>query len=760
MLWMLMLGSVAAGAERGLVPVPERIRWTGEEFRLRDGMSVVSTDPVATEVAAFLREELAGRGIQLDGAPAAQAQASGKAAEIRLRLDGAGKKLGPEGYSLRVDRQGVEIRASKPAGLFYGVQTLLQLMPAAGAEPAVTEFLAVPGVEITDRPRFPWRGMHLDVGRHVFPVEFVKRYIDLLARHKMNTFHWHLTEDQGWRIEIKRYPRLTEVGAWRTEADGRRYGGFYTQAEVREVVAYALRQFVTVVPEIELPGHARAALAAYPELSCTGEALPVPATWGIFKDVYCAGNDETLTFLENILSEVTELFPGPWIHVGGDECPKDRWQACPCCQTRRRQEGLRSEAELQSWFIRRIEASLAARGKRLVGWDEILEGGLPPRATVMSWRGTEGGIEAARSGHDVIMSPTSHCYFDYYQAREGEPPGIGGYIPLEKVYAFEPVPPELSKKEARHVLGGQGNVWTEYMTDPAYVEYMAVPRLCAMAEVLWSPRRARDWAGFSRRMGEHYLRLDERGVNFRIPNPAGFSSRNILLATEGSIRLSSPVPGAIIRYTLDGTDPTALSPSYVSPLKVSGQPSTELRTRLEMPVVHPPGTKKPAGRLGPVARGVFETRLLRDSAPSKGLVGGIRWSWYRIDPTEELDRLPPTATASGRVDRFEVPDPPPGKDGLMAWSGYVEVPRDGVYTFACAARGWNHLWIGDERLVANNVRAPGADLEGPVALKRGWHPITVAAVLRGGDFVRVSLTGPGMPKREIPAKRLKSGKGN
>ncbi len=750
-----MLGSLAyAAAERGLVPQPEKVRWTDEGFLLRDGTPIVCLDPAAAGVAKFLQAELSRQGLRLDVVTAAQV--FGKGAEIRLRLDGAGKKLGPEGYSLQVDRRGVKVRASKPAGLFYGVQTLLQLLPP-GPTPAVPQSLAVPGVKITDRPRFSWRGMHLDVGRHVFPVEFVKKYIDLLARHKMNTFHWHLTDDQGWRIEIQRYPRLTEVGAWRTEPDGSRYGGFYTQAEIREVVAFAAERFVTVVPEIELPGHARAALAAYPELSCAGEALPVPATWGIFEDVYCAGNDVTLTFLENVLSEVADLFPGPWFHVGGDECPKDRWQACPRCQARMRQEGLKDEMELQSWFIRRIEPFLAARGKRLVGWDEILEGGLPPRATVMSWRGTEGGIEAARSGHDVVMSPTSHCYFDYYQAREGEPPGIGGYIPLEQVYAFEPVPPELSKKEARHILGGQGNVWTEYINDPAQVEYMAFPRLCAMAEVLWSPPKGRDYADFTRRMGDQYLRLDERGVNFRIPTPEGFASRNILLATAGSIRLSSPVPGAIIRYTLDGTDPTALSPRYVSPLQVSGQPSTELRARLEMPVVHPPGTKQPAGRLGPVARGIFETRLLRDSAPSKGLVGGIRWSWYKIDPAEELDRLPPTAAASGRSERFEVPDPAPGKDGLMVWSGFVEVPRDGVYAFTCAARGWNYLWIGDERVVANNVRAPAADLEGPVALKRGWHPITVAAVLKGGDFVRVSVAGPGMPKQEIPPKRLKAG---
>lgn len=739
-----MLGSsLATGSPSGLVPLPEKVRWTGEEFLLRDGAMVACPDPAAAGVAKILQAELAGLGIRLNVESAAQAPQT--AAGIRLRLDGAGKKLGPEGYKLRVGRHGIEIRANAPAGLFYGVQTLLQLLPT-GPCPAASESLAVPGVEITDRPRFAWRGMHLDVGRHIFPVEFVKRYIDLLARHRMNTFHWHLTDDQGWRIEIKRYPRLTEVGAWRTESDGSRYGGFYTQAEVREVVAYAAERFVTVVPEIELPGHARAALAAYPEYSCTGEALPVPATWGIFEDVYCAGDDATITFLENILAEVADLFPGPWFHVGGDECPKDRWKACPRCQARMRQEGLKDEMELQSWFVRRIETFLTERGKRLVGWDEILEGGLPPRATVMSWRGTEGGIQAARSGHDVVMSPTSHCYFDYHQDREGGPEAIGGYIPLEKVYAFEPVPPELSKKEARHILGGQGNVWTEYMNDPARVEYMAFPRLCAMAEVLWSPPKGRDYADFTRRMAGHYGRLDALAVNYHVPAPGGFAPRNILLEDQVRVPLSSAVAGAAIRYTLDGSDPAAGSPRYEQPLEITGRPPTELRARLELPT----------GRLGTVAKGRFETRALREPVSAEGLIKGIRWSWYKIDPAEELDRLPPAAAATGRVERFELPDPAPGEDGLMVWSGFVEAPRDGVYTFACAARGWSYLWIGDERVVANNVRAPAVDLEGPVALKRGWHPITVAAVLRGGDFLRVSVVGPGTPKQEIPAKRLKS----
>jgi hexosaminidase len=744
---------VGRGAGPGLVPVPEKVRWTNDRFSLSAATPVVPDEVAAADVAGYLAEEIHQQ-TGLAGLRVLPPSGRSQAPSVRLRLRGASRRLGAEGYELSVSRHGVVIRANAPAGLFYGVQTLLQLLspepPGAGSST-----VAVPGVEITDRPRYPWRGMHLDVGRHFFPVEFVKKYIDLLARHKMNVFHWHLTEDQGWRIEIKGYPRLTEVGGWRIEADGRRYGGYYTQDEIREVVAYAARRFVTVVPEIELPGHALAALAAYPEYSCSGGPFTVPATWGIFEDVYCPGRDETLTFLEGVLQEVTGLFPGPWVHIGGDECPKDRWRACPRCQARIRQEGLRDEAELQSWFIRRIETFLTARGKRLVGWDEILEGGLPPRATVMSWRGSEGGLAAARAGHDVIMSPTSHCYFDYYQAREGEPPAIGGYLPLERVYAFEPTPPELTKKEARHILGGQGNVWTEYIAEPAYVEYMAVPRLCAMAEVLWSPSKNRDFAAFTRRMGDHYLRLDNQRVNFRIPTPGGFASRNVLTAAGESVHLTSPIPGAVIRYTLDGTDPTALSPRCTGPLHVTGQPPTELRARLEMPVAHP-GPNQPAGRLGPLARGTFETRPFRESEPTGPTKRGVVWRFYRLDGAAGDDRLPPHPDAGGWVERFRMPEPAPSTDGLMVWSGYVEVPRDGVYTFTCAARGWNYLWIGDERVVANNTVGQALDQEGPIALGRGRHSITVLAVLRGGDFLRVSISGPGMPKQEIPAKRLKS----
>jgi len=435
-----------------------------------------------------------------------------------------------EGYTLDVNPERITVSASAPAGIFYGIQSLRQLFPPEieYTDPTLvsgdTEWI-VPAVEITDFPRFEYRGMHLDVGRHMFPVDFIKKYIDLMAYHKMNRFHWHLTEDQGWRIEIKRYPKLTEIGAWRDSTlvghygsgtyDGQRYGGYYTQQEIREIVSYARDRYITVIPEIEMPGHSSAALAAYPELGCMEDKkYRVKTTWGVFEDIYCP-KESTFTFLENVLTEVMDLFPGPYIHIGGDEAPKAQWEQSPVAQRIIERENLEDEHELQSYFIQRIERFLNERGRKIIGWDEILEGGLAPNATVMSWRGTAGGIEAAKQGHNVIMTPGTHCYLDHYQADpETEPLAIGGFTPLEKVYSFDPVPGELSGREAEFILGAQGNVWTEYMHTGRKVEYMAYPRAAALAEVVWSPQKRRNWTHFWRRLQVHFERLDIIGVNY------------------------------------------------------------------------------------------------------------------------------------------------------------------------------------------------------------------------------------------------------
>jgi hexosaminidase len=461
------------------------------------------------------------------------AQAGSADNSINVRIDPAG--LPPEGYRLSVTPEGIGIVAGGTAGVFHARTSLRQLVPPEALSPASSRdgpvrTWPVPCVEIVDQPRFSWRGLMLDTCRHFFPVEFVKRYIDTLAFHKMNVFHWHLTEDQGWRIEVRRHPELTGVGAWRSgtlvgrlsgegpwEFDGVRHGGFYTQGEVKDVVAYAAERHVTVVPEIEMPGHAQAALAAHPELSCTGGPFEVSRMWGIHEDVFCAGNDEVFGLLEDVIDEVAALFPGPFLHIGGDECPKTRWKACPKCQARIHSEGLADEDALQSWFVRRIERIVNARGKRLVGWDEILEGGLAPNATVMSWRGVEGGIEAARQGHDVVMSPTTHCYLDYRQSEDldREPVAIDAYLPLDEVYSYEPMPPELTPEQGGHVLGVQGNLWTEYVDTPEQAEYMSWPRACALAEAGWSPAGSRDWGDFRARLAGHLPRLDSLGIRYR-----------------------------------------------------------------------------------------------------------------------------------------------------------------------------------------------------------------------------------------------------
>lgn len=416
-----------------------------------------------------------------------------EAGAINVRLGG----LQPEEYTLNIRPDGVDITGGSPAGVFYAFQTLRQLLPVAVARGEKAGVIELPVAEIADKPHFAHRGGMLDVCRHFFTADDVKTFIDILAMHKLNRFHWHLTDDQGWRIEIKQYPKLTEVGAFRdrcnlqAEADAPKdsvpYGGFYTQDEIRDIVQYAAKRFITVIPEIEMPGHASAALASYPYLGCKGEGYVVPSTWGVKADVYCAGNDSTFRFIEGVLSEVVELFPSEYIHIGGDECPKINWQQCPACQQRIKTEKLKNENELQSYFMQRAEKFLAGKGRKIVGWDEILEGGISETATVMSWRGSAGGIEAAKKGNHAIMAPNSHCYLDYYQTdkTETEPKSIGGHLPIEKVYSLDPYE-GLNADEQQYILGVQGNLWTEFISEFDHAEYMLLPRLAALAEVGWS----------------------------------------------------------------------------------------------------------------------------------------------------------------------------------------------------------------------------------------------------------------------------------
>ncbi|MFN8348025.1 MAG: glycoside hydrolase family 20 protein [Spirosomataceae bacterium] len=489
--------------------------------------------------------------------------------------------LGTEGYKLLVSTDRVTLEAATPQGAFYGMQTMFQLLPAAIFSPTPVDNVtwAMPVCQIQDKPRFSHRGLMLDVSRHFMPVAFLKKYIDLLALHKMNIFHWHLTDDQGWRIEIKKYPKLTQIGSKRKETlvgqyaenypqkfDGKESGGFYTQAEIKDIVKYAQSKYVTIIPEIEMPGHASAALAAYPELGCEpAKKYEVATKWGVMTDVFCP-TEQTFTFLQNVLTEVIPLFPGKYIHIGGDECPKDAWKQSAFCQELIKKQNLKDEHELQSYFIKRIEKFVNSKGKTIIGWDEILEGGVAPNATVMSWRGTQGGIEAAKQKHNVIMTPTTYYYLDYYQGNPAkEPLAIGGYLPIEKVYGYDPAD-GFDEEAKKYILGVQGNLWTEYISTPEQTEYMTYPRATAIAESAWVPSGGKNFEDFATRLKEHLKRLSYLNVNYSkrlldIKAVTQFNNQGQL-----QVRLEKLDSDSKMYYTTDGKEPTLNSTEYVMPI--------------------------------------------------------------------------------------------------------------------------------------------------------------------------------------------------
>lgn len=515
-----------------IIPQPVSLQVKTGHFTINASTSLVVTDEGDRKSAAFLQNYLQQHyGLKLS------IKKQGTKNVIRFVTRKYFVKPEKDGYQFQSTPTGITIEGDTYAGTFYGMQTLIQLLPLTKSAS-----LSVPAVSIQDAPRFSYRGMMLDAGRHFFDVAFVKQYIDYLALHKFNYFHWHLTEDQGWRIEIKKYPELTTKGAWRNGTiigrypgkgnTNERYGGFYTQEQVKEIVQYAADRYITVVPEIEMPGHSGGAIAAYPQLSCFPEiptksyypkqcawagdstGKQVVQAWGVYSDVFCAGQENTFQFLQDVIDEIVPLFPSPYIHVGGDECPKSNWKKCPKCQQRMKDNNLKDEHELQSYFIQRMEKYINGKGKTLIGWDEILEGGLAPNAWVMSWRGEKGGIEAAKQHHNVIMTPTTYVYFDYAQSKKEDSVTIGGFIDLEKVYNYEPIPKELTAEESKFIVGAQANLWTEYVSNPAKVEYMVFPRMTALSEVLWSPAASKDWPGFQKKLQTQFKRYDQWGANY------------------------------------------------------------------------------------------------------------------------------------------------------------------------------------------------------------------------------------------------------
>lgn len=524
LLTFLLTGTHAQVANYDVVPLPKSVNLQqAPGFVLADGVKIVydATNADMERNARFLSDYVKEMThLTLPTQPLVKKNDSRGNITLALATEAKGKKSkkqeargeNPEAYTINVGAKGVTITGQTPAAVFLGIQTLRKALPVTDAAS-----VALPAVTIQDEPRFAYRGMHLDCSRHFYPVEFVKEYIDLIALHGMNKFHWHITDDQGWRFESKKYPKLTEIGAWREGTvvgrnsivdDGQRYGGFYTQDECREIVKYAADRYITIIPEIDMPGHMLGALAAYPELGCTGGPYEVSHIWGVFADVLCPGKEQTFKFVEDILDEVISIFPSEYIHIGGDECPRSRWAACPLCQQRIKDEGIVAEGKqskedrLQGYFTKRIEKYLHAKGKRLIGWDELLGCDIDTTATIMSWTGAEPGAKGAKLGHDVIMTPNSPMYFDHYQTDKtwSEPLAIGGHSPSEKVYAFEPVAPELTPEQAKHILGVQANVWCEYIATPHWVEYMVLPRMAALAEVQWLQPEQKDFEAFKQRV--------------------------------------------------------------------------------------------------------------------------------------------------------------------------------------------------------------------------------------------------------------------
>ncbi len=604
---MLMAGvgliscSSSETSEITVVPYPNHIEVTSGKYDVRN--QPVSCDAQADEKTQRLAESFSSQLAMITGGEnALTIDPTPAKSGIRFVVD----TLQPaEGYALAINRSGIELRASQFNGFLYGVQTLKQLLPVEifGSKEAAAANWTVPCLNINDAPRFAYRGMHLDVSRHFFSLDEVKRYIDMMVLHKLNALHWHLTDDQGWRIEIKKYPRLTEVGATRKGTvirkewgnyDNIPYGGFYTQDEIREIVKYAEENGISVIPEIDLPGHMLAALAAYPQLGCTGGPYEVWGRWGVSDDVLCAGKENSFKFIEDVLTEVMELFPSKYIHIGGDECPKVRWEKCPKCQARIRQLGLKGNGKyskehfLQSYVTERVGKFLAAHDRIVIGWDEILEGQAPQDAVIMSWRGSEGGVVAAQNGHDVIMTPNTNFYFDHYQSLDtgAEPFAIGGYLPVEKVYAYNIDFPELNDEQKKHILGVQANLWTEYVKTNEHLEYMLLPRLDALSEVQWTEFENKDYNRFITNFRMHEI-YDIMGYNYAkhiFAVTATYTTDTDRRAVMVEFNTQGNAP---IHYTLDGSEPTEKSPLYTAPVALTGDcvvKATTIRKNLETPV--------------------------------------------------------------------------------------------------------------------------------------------------------------------------------
>ncbi|MGQ8337124.1 family 20 glycosylhydrolase [Sunxiuqinia sp. A32] len=723
-----------------IVPKPQSLVVKSGKFKLNNQVSIIATRPEVASEANYLAKSIKQQtGLEI---PVSKQMQSGNT--ILLKLNTGIQLL--EGYQIHSSNDKFELEAATRDGLFYAIQSFLQLIPVN-----IQDDIPIPIVEIKDEPRFPWRGLHLDVCRHFYPVDYVKKVIDMAAMHKINVFHWHLTDDQGWRIEIKKYPRLTEIGAWRNETkvghmadfpdqfDGVKHGGFYTQEQIKEVVAYAQSRHITIVPEIEMPGHAQAAIAAYPELGCFNQNLDVMKVWGVSNNVFCAGKESTFGFMEDVLSEVIELFPGKYIHIGGDECPKKSWESCQVCQKRIADEGLKNEHELQSYFIQRIEHFLSSKDKKLIGWDEILEGGLAEGAAVMSWRGEKGGIEAANMRHEVVMTPTGWCYFDFYQSSETtEPLAIAGLTDLEKVYGYNPIPKDLVPEKQKYILGTQANLWTEYIATEDKVEYMLFPRLCALSEVQWTNPEVKNYKDFLSRMDAHYLRLSKNNFNYRVPTPQGLFPIQIYNDNYAIIKLKNSVPSADIRYTLDGTEPNLESERYNLPFQVFLDSDVNLKAATFLS-----NGVKSATVSTILKHRNYKTTSLKRPQPGLDLT-------YYDGPFKTFKEIKGEPLLTQKANWLVVPHNTM-KD-LKGWifEGYMQIKEHGTYLFELSSSCGSGLYIGNELVIDNDGLFYTKNKPAQIELQAGFYPITVKYFnSKYGQFVRLYCQKPGSDEMEV-----------
>jgi hexosaminidase len=733
----------------GIIPAPVSLKKSSGEFILSQQTALLA-DSLTNKAVVFLTDYLQNKAmlhVQLkvnDG--------SGATNSIVLTSSGT-DNLPADGYRLTITPQQIII-AGKGAGLFYGIQTLIQLMPAERVATA-----KLPCLQIEDYPRFGYRGVMLDVCRHFFSVEFVKKYIDLMAAYKLNNFHWHLTDDQGWRIEIKKYPKLTQVGSQRAQTvignyhdrtpqqfDNTPYGGYYTQDQIREVVKYAADRYINIVPEIEMPGHSEAALTAYPELSCDPSfPYKVAETWGVFHDTYCP-SDKTFSFLQDVLSEVMDLFPSKYIHIGGDEAPKDAWKKSAFCQKLIKKLHLKNEEELQSYFIQRMEKFVNSKGRSIIGWDEILEGGLSPNATVMSWRGEAGGIAAAQQNHNVIMTPGSGgLYIDQLQGKLNlEPLSIGGYDPLSKIYSYNPVPAVLTPDQQKYVLGVQANLWTEYIPTENKAEYMTFPRLMALSEVAWSPLANKNYTDFAdTRLPAHLALLDKSNYDYRVPTAIG-AKDTILFAPQLNVNLKAPVSGAKVYYTIDGYQPRETDMEYTVPMTyiVPLDQYRELKTIVITP----------SGKRSQVTHAIVYNKTPFAPVTYTGTAKGLKSQLISGDfkSVSQLTENPAINDTSVALS-FNTAAFKKNMHGFgVIYSGFINIDTDGVYGFSTSSANGSSLSIDDLPVVDNDGKHGIFDQGGSVPLLKGYHKISIKyfdAASTGS--LKVFMTIPGKPKGEL-----------